>query len=168
MSDWSGWMDVWRGLGGRERRLVVIGGVALFVALFYAMVWSPFIEGLGHARQRVAAGVEAVTWMQGRATEAKRLLAALGGGETPIPAGSLLSFVQESASKSGVGTALKGVEPTGNDQALVRFEQAHFHALVAWLIELHSRGVEPSSVTLEREQEPGKVRARLVLGRRGG
>ncbi|HIJ84057.1 MAG: type II secretory pathway, component PulM [Magnetococcales bacterium] len=162
--------DTWRDLGARERRMVVIGSVALLVTLIYFMVWSPFLERVDNARQRVAAGLDSLQWMQSKAAEARTLQASLGGpGRSGLTlSGSFLSFVEESAKKGGLGGGLKGAEPSGNDQVLIRFEQTPFHALIAWMIDLHSKGVEAFSVALEREQEPGKVRARLVLGRSGG
>ncbi len=168
MNALSGLRETWQNLGARERRMVVIGAAALLVAGFYFMIWSPFVERLDHARQRVTAGLDALTWMQSKAAEARALQGALGEAGTKVQPGSLVSFIEENARKGGLGSVLKGVEPSGNDQVLVRFEQAYFHALIAWMIDLHAKGVDASSVSLEREQEPGKVRARLVLGRRGG
>ncbi|MBF0134333.1 MAG: type II secretion system protein M [Magnetococcales bacterium] len=165
----SGLKDIWRDLGGRERRIVAIGLPVLVVAIFYFMIWSPFMERLDNARKRVAASSDTLHWMQSQAVEIKAMQAGLGAS---VPSslslsGSFLSFMEESARQGGLGGVLKSVEPSGNDQVLMKFEKAPFQTLATWLIDLHTQGVEPVSVSLEREPEPGMVRARLVLGRRG-
>lgn len=165
----SGLKDTWRDLGGRERQIVAVGLAVLLVLVLYFMAWSPFVERLDTARKRVAASSETLNWMQSQASAVKAMKVGQGatGPSTLNLSGSFLSFTEESAKKGGLGSALKSVEPSGNDQVLMKFEKAPFQALATWLIDLHGKGVDPFSVSLEREQEPGLVRARLVLGRRG-
>lgn len=170
MGEFSGLKDQWRELGARERRWVVFGAAALLTVLFYFMVWSPFVGSVENSRQRVGAGLETVIWMQGKAAEARGLQAALGDlGKTELNlSGSFLSFVEDSARKAGLGEMLKGTESTGDDKVLLKFEKAPFNVFLAWMNDLHSKGVDVSTVALDREQELGKVRVRLVLGRSGG
>lgn len=168
MGGFSGLQETWRLLAARERRMVVVGVVAVSVMLVYALLWSPFVQRLDGARTRVQAGMEAVTWMRSQANEAKALQAALGEGGKVALTGTLSSFIEEGARKGGLASVLKGVEPSGNDQVIVKLEQAPFHALVTWMIDLHAKGIDAVSASLEREQELGKVRARLVFARSGG
>ncbi|MBF0434671.1 MAG: type II secretion system protein M [Magnetococcales bacterium] len=168
MGGLSGVQETWRNLAARERRVVVIGTAALSVMLVYALLWSPFVQSLEGARARVQAAVDAVTWMRSQAAEAKTLQAALGEGGKVALTGTLSAFIEEGARKGGLATVLKGVEPSGNDQVIVKLEQAPFHALVAWMIDLHAKGIDAVSASLERDKELGKVNARLVFARTGG
>ncbi|MBF0422737.1 MAG: type II secretion system protein M [Magnetococcales bacterium] len=170
MSGMADWREAWRNLGARERRTVVAGGVMLLVMLGYTLLWSPFIQRLEGARGRVQTGLEDLAWMQSKAAEARGLQSVLGDGNQGSAgfSGTLAAFVEESLRRGGLGSAFKGVESSGNDQVVVKLEAAPFHSLVAWMIELHSKGVVVHTASLEREQELGKVRVRLVLGRSGG
>ena len=62
------------------------------------------------------------------------------------------------------GVALKRFEPSGERELKVWVDDAAFDKVVAWLMELKTRlGVEVEQISLERQEKPGLVSARLTL-----
>jgi type II secretory pathway component PulM len=76
----------------------------------------------------------------------------------------LVALVDRTARDGGIGKSLVGSQPSGNGGLNVRFEQASFDALVAWLSQLGERyGVHAESATIDAAGMPGIVNATLVL-----
>jgi general secretion pathway protein M len=145
-------------LSPRERRMV-LGGVALALALLIFGVLVPLDRGVAHAQQRLAKKHADLAWMQSIAPE----IAA--SGPPPASTGeSLLVVVDRSARESGLASSLSGSEPGAPGSLSVRLEKAPFDALVAWLARLaQQNGVTVDSATIERAGAPGLVNAAIVL-----
>lgn len=156
-------MQYWNNLPGNEQRNLLIGGTAALLLLLYGLVIDPFTQELKQLEQNVAADRELLLWMEQAAQQVKALQ---GSGNVKRGNGqSLLSLVDISAKKNGLGGALKQVRPEGKGVRL-RFEQASFDSMVRWLGRLASeQGVGVVSLNLERLETPGTVNATVVLGR---
>ncbi|MEO7558207.1 MAG: type II secretion system protein M [Gammaproteobacteria bacterium] len=152
-------------LAAHERRLVIAGAALLVIFLLYLLAWEPLIKHRQELRQTVKEQQALVEWMRQAAREAEQLRAAHSGGAGKLPAGqSLLAVVDQSAKSSGLGTAMKRVEPEGQDIARVWFEQAKFDELVLWLEGMQRNfGVGVVSIVLERQDQPGLINARVTL-----
>lgn len=156
-------MEYWNKLQGGEQRTLLIGGVAALLLLLYGLVIDPFSQELKRLEQSVAADRELLAWMEQAAQQVKTLRGS--GGAKRGNGQSLLSLVDASAKKNGLGGALKQVRPEGNGVRL-RFEQASFDDMVRWLGRLGSeQGVGVLSLNLERLETPGTVNATVVLER---
>jgi general secretion pathway protein M len=142
----------------RERRMVMIGAVALVLILLFGVV-LPLDRSVAKANQRVAQKTTDLAWMRSVAPEL-----AAAGPALPASQESLLVIVDRTAREASLGTSLAGSEPSGNGGLQVRLEKAPFDTLVAWLARLSDQnGVQVDSATIDNAGKPGIVNAAVVL-----
>lgn len=146
-------------LGERERRTVLLGGIAAALILIVAIV-MPLQTGVDAAAQRIKQKRDDLSWLQSLGPQLGTLRAAV-----PAPLHeSLVVLVARTTRDAGIGMSLVGSEPSGNGGLNVRFERAPFDTLVMWLSQLGDRyGVQAESATIEAGKTPGTVDATLVL-----
>ena len=148
----------------RERLTLSIGGGIAAVVLLYAIVWLPVNRNLVSLQDQVETQRSTVRWMQSSATEVKALK---GVRATPARGGDgrpLLTLVEQTAKKAGLGDALNRVEPQGTNRARVWLELASFDLLVRWLAQMQrEHGVQAESAVIDPQEQVGRVNARLVL-----
>jgi len=156
----------WSGLESRERRTLLIGGIALVVILYVFVIWLPVHRDVDQLQERLAAQRSLLAWMQQTGAEAQALRAAGGGGDQVVGTGNqaLFSFVDQSAREAGLASALRQIEPTGEQRVRVTLQQVEFDRLASWLVMLKSRhGVDTSAASIRRGDTDGLVDAQLVL-----
>lgn len=156
----------WAGLEARERRTLLIGGVALVIILYLFGIWLPAHRNAERLEERLAAQRSLLAWMQQADAEAQSLRAGGGGSGQTVGIGSqaLFSFVDQSAREAGLASALRQVEPTGEQRVRVTLQQANFDVLINWLVTLKTRhGIDTSALSVRRGDKPGLVDAQLVL-----
>lgn len=156
----------WNQLSNRERWLVGGGSVLTLTLILYALVWQPFQKELGRLRQTVTAQRADLAWMRQAAIEAQRLENVQTSPKSQLPAGSrrsLLIVVDQTARAAGLGSAIKRVEPQGDDKVRVWLEQVSFDKLIGWLEALRrDQGIQTANAVMDR-QASGRVDARLIL-----
>ncbi len=155
----------WSGLQARERKTLMAGGVALVITLLYFGLWDPFQSNLKRMEQAVEKNQALLLWMERSAAEVKQLTRAkAGSGGRSAAARSLLALVDQTAKRGRLGVALKRVEPEGKDAVRVWLEQASFDDMMSWLIKLEQKnGVIVENITVDRQDAPGRVNARIRL-----
>lgn len=151
----------WDQLQPRERRVLLLGAIALVLLLLYALVWSPFQQTLSRLDSSIVEQRNTLGWMQQAAQEAR----SLRGTHAPVSDGrSLLAVTDETARAHGLGTAVKRVQPDGQHTVRVWLEGARFDDILQWLATLTGKhGVKVTSFGAERSTADGQVHARLVL-----
>jgi general secretion pathway protein M len=147
-------------LSERERRIVLVGGIAGVVLLLLAIV-LPLSRNIAQARQRVTSKQADLAFIQNAAPQ----LAAAGPGIGSAATGeSLVVLIDSSARESGLGKSLSSSQPTPDKGLRIRLDHVPFDALVAWLARLsQSHGVHVESAEIESAGEVGFVNAGLVL-----
>jgi len=157
------------GLQPRERYTLIAGAVVLLLLLVYLLLVEPFVVNLERLDKRVAAQQEDVAWMRAAVAEVERLRAE-GAGRSRSQAASgqsLLSLIDASAKREGLGGALKQLSPVG-DKIRIRLEEASFDTMLRWLGALEQdAGVGVDTLTLERLPAQGMVNATILLARGG-
>jgi general secretion pathway protein M len=145
-------------LAPRERRMLLLGAIALAAILIFGLL-IPLDRSVAHTQQRLAKKRADLSWMQTVAPQIAVLPpAGTANGE------SLLVIVDRSARESGLASALSGSEPGGPGSLSVRLEKAPFDALVGWLARLgQQNGVTVESAIIEKAGSPGLVNASIVL-----
>jgi type II secretory pathway component PulM len=142
----------------RERRMVLIGGVAAIALLIFGIL-IPLDRSVSHAQQRLAKKQADLAWMQGVAPELQN--------SAPPPSAngeSLLVIVDRSARESGLASSLSGSEPGGPKSLSLRLDKANFDKLITWLARLSAQnGVTVDSATIDKSGAPGQVNAAIVL-----
>ena len=143
-------------LGERDR--LALRGMALFlgVVLAYVTLVSPVIERGERAQRRLQEERALLDWLRAHRAEA---------GSTDVgarPDKPLATLVNESAQQNKLN--IRRYEPAGDAGMKVWIEGASFNSLVKWMYQLDGQyGVQTAEFTLEREEQPGKVSARLTL-----
>jgi general secretion pathway protein M len=153
----------YRGLAGRERQFVTIGGCAA-LAIILLMGVLPLTRSAAALEERVAAKRADLAWMRSVAP----VLANAGPApDSQATQESLVVTVDRTAREANLGESLARSEPAGNGGQRVQFERAPFDVLVAWLARLRQQhGIRVVSATIERSSEPGLVSATVELSAR--
>lgn len=144
-----------------ERRALLGLGVFLLLTLIYLIVWSPintYVDSsrIDHERHR-----ELLNYLQSTSDDA-RSAARSGSNRSSGP--NLISTVSGSA--RAVGVSPSRMQPEGADAVSVWFEAVPFTQLMLWLERLDKEsGVAVRQISIENQDAPGQVSARLVLRR---
>lgn len=157
----------WAGLAPRERRILVLGAVALGLILAWVAVWEPLLQGRSALRSDVARLSAEAVWMEQVADDVRRR-ARLEQRAPALPGagGSVLTLIEVSANAAGLRSALTRVQPEDEGARLI-MDAVGFDALMGWLAELEQRqGLRVSELMIEGQQAAGQVSARLLLERR--
>ncbi len=154
----------WLGLQVSERRTLSVGGIILSISLVYFGLWEPFQSKVNLLEKTVATNQSLSVWMDKSAAEVIRLQGTSGSPVATKNNRSLLSIVDQTAKRAGLGKVVKRVEPDGQDDVRVWLEQASFDDMMRWLLTIEqSNGISVKSITIDRQKQDGLVNARLSL-----
>lgn len=151
----------WGELERRERLLISAAVGLLVVSIGYFIIWEPMTTQAENMDADIAT------------TEALfQRLSAMSPGQatrqTQITGRdqSLLSLLDKTAKSSGLGDAVKRIQPDGEQAARLWMEGADFSKTLRWLKQLKDRyGIEVADAVINREDAPGQVRARIGFER---
>jgi len=154
----------YRSLAPREQLFVAVGVVAVAITLVYSLLWAPFAlarslqaEALAEQRalaQRLEVIAAAVQRVEGQ------------GGARQGQGQSLLTLVDQAGRESQLGKAPSRLQPEGEREVKVWFEDVSFDAMTRWIASLESRyGIVVTNADVERRPTPGTVNARLTVSR---
>ena len=162
-------MKEWfEGLEPRERRMLIGGGVILIIMLLYLLVWDPIAQKNVSLKISYQNSQELIAWMEDAAEEAKALQSKIkaSGPADRSKNQSLLGVIDRTAKQRKLGPSVKRVQPDGKAGARVWLEKAVFNDVIKWLEELQRKeGVRLMTTVIEKQDEPGLVKARLVFER---
>ena len=148
-------------LSTRERYSLIIGTVALVLILVYFMLIDPFINSHNQLKNIVAAQKNTLDWMNKAAPEVQALRQQ---STQVIKRPSLLSLIDKSTRRGLLSKARKRIQPKGEQEVRVSFENVLFTELIRWLGQLYNQyQVQVTKITIERQQAPDRVKVRLTL-----
>ncbi len=155
----------WSGLQVSERRILIIGAVALGLILPYFGIWQPMKNDVAELEKQVQEQQAVKRWMQQSSAEVQQLRGAGNSNSVrPQDGRSLLAVVDQTAKRSGLGPGLKRLEPEGQASVKVWLEQVAFDQMVAWLTSLEQKnGLAVDTITIDRQDMDGRVNARMTL-----
>lgn len=161
-------MEWYRNLPTRDRRALLVGGVALLLTLFYVMIWQPLHTFRDDSQSALERNQKLYSWMQDASSKA----IALGAGNSsakPVSDGrSLLGVVDTTLRQARLNKEAKRIEPDGDKRVRVWMEQVPFDAMVRWLGKLEtSRGIAVLEMRVDDKAANGRVDARLTLAGAG-
>ena len=158
-------MKQWfEGLEFRERIMLLSGAAALAVFLFYVLVWQPVHSGYDRLKSNISEQRTTAIWMQESAVRVNQLKSASRTSGQGLGKRSLLAVTDSTARAGGLAASLKRIEPEGSSGVRVWLEGASFDHFVTWLDLLsNSHGINPDSVSMERNETAGQVNVRLTL-----
>jgi len=145
----------------RDQRLLLLLAVFLTAVLFWLLLWLPIQDRLAIAEVRHARALTDQRWIR----EQRETLQQMAAGHTGAgnrTGQALLSTVATSA--RGAGITLNRFQPEGSDALAVSLEDVAFGELVVWLEQLQRQdGIRVRSATIDAQNAPGRVRARILL-----
>ena len=153
------YLERYRSLEARER--IAILGLGTFLGLVFICygLWIPLVNYASESSDRHANRQEMLQWMQSTEAEAR---ANSGVKATSGRSGLSLLTVVSRMSRSAE------VQPTrmqqeGGEEVSVWFEDVEFGRLLSWMDKLRQEGVGVRQLSIDRQEEEGKVSARIVL-----
>ena len=154
-------LNYWRGLGARERLVLVTGALVAMLLLLYALLWAPLQRDLVRLRAEVPKQHEQLRWMQAQSGRVRQLRATT---TATVPRNGLLSFVEQSAQSYNIREKIRRVDPEGSNAVRLAIDDVAFNSLLEWLANLQKQGgVRIDNASLEPSAGPGLVNARLLL-----
>lgn len=158
MKDW------FSGLTQRERSLVKITVSVLVIFMLYLLVLQPISNNYAKNKKNVVTATETLEWMRSAAREVKQLRGGHLPSERPQGKQFVLSMIDRSAQKAGLGGVMKRVQPEGDSGVRVWFESAAFDELIKWLDTIESEhGLSVNEINIEQTESAGLVNVRVFL-----
>ena len=154
-------LSIWYGsLPGRDKNLLLVTLTLLLCTAFYLMVWEPLHQGRDQAQQKLKSQQESYAWMQSASTEVRSLKAS---GSRPTSSTQPIALILEnSANISGLKQHINKIESSGRNGANAQIDSASFDQMLVWLNTLEQQhGVTVTTATIERNEQPGTISARL-------
>jgi general secretion pathway protein M len=152
-------------LAGRERRLVLIAGGFVAIALLWLLLVLPLHTITAKRAARVEKKTADLVWMRSMAPQ---VAAARNSGSTTSSNESLVVLIDRTARQAGLGSSLRDQSPNGAHSLRLRLESASFDSLVAWLALLQQQhGVAVETANVDVGSAPGLVNASVTVGQAG-
>lgn len=149
-------------LAPRERVMVTTGAVVVAVTLLYLLIWEP----MATAHRQRAEGLQSARMLSVRIEQAAAQITAGDAGRSIDRNQSLVSAVDQTSRSPILGKTPSRLQPEGDREVKIWFEDVPFANLLRWLQDLETRyGITTSSAEIERGTAPGLVSARLTLVR---
>jgi len=146
-------------LNPKERMAVVFCVLLILSCILYLGVWAPLYKRANSAEQSYKYEVELSQWMKSKAPLVGG--SSLGNNVKPLDR-SLLSLVNETAGTHKL--TLKNAESKGDDSIRIRLDDDLSDDVLKWIYQLYETyGVQVTSISMEEEDTPGKVRVNLIL-----
>lgn len=147
----------WLGRTDQERRFLAVGGIVVAVALVYALLLAPAIEGRDSLQRSLPELRQQAAQLQTLAAEAQTLAA------NPAPPVAPMNAEALNASMAQRGLKAASLTMTG-EYAKVQFNGVSFANLVAWLdAQRRENRVQVQDASFTAQPEVGQVDATLTL-----
>jgi general secretion pathway protein M len=147
----------WESLNEREHTLVMGGGSAVLVVLFFLLVWLPLASSVDDTRALVAKQQTLNSW----ATGAIKQIKAASGSQIVGSGGSLSQTVNQSSRHFNIN--ITRMNPKDNELQLW-LDDVVFNDLMKWLAHLEqSQGLLIHGIDVNESSEPGIVNVRRLI-----
>jgi general secretion pathway protein M len=149
----------------REQMIVAAGLLVGAVALIYLVLWEPFALARDHQARALQTARSYASRLELAAAKAAGSRAA-GMPLAVDSSTSLLSLVDTATKDGTIGKTPSRIQPDGDKQVRVWFDDVQFDSLTRWMYQAQQRyGVHIEEMAIERRGTAGLVNARLTLVR---
>ncbi|MEM8500058.1 MAG: type II secretion system protein M [Pseudomonadota bacterium] len=152
-------LEWFHALERREQWMVLTGGVALGLYLFFILLWRPLSAENASLQERNAKAIKTLQWMRNSAAFIQQQKKSSTSNRASNQ--SLSQLLNDSVTSNGL--RFSRFQPRGNDKAQVWFENASFSAVFLWLQELSNQNVVVSNVSVSSTAQGGVVSASMQL-----
>lgn len=151
----------YEGLAPRERRLLIIGSIAVVLLLIYFAVISPIRSAHSSLLNDVQQKRQLLALIN---RSAGRIQSATTGGGHLKPGESVFAATSTAIQSSSISGAVQRLEQTQNGGVRLSLSGVDFDALVQWLGTLsRQEGIVATRATIQQGNNPGTVDATLTL-----
>lgn len=153
-------LQYYRHMEKRDR--VALNALAAFFALLflYFGVWAPVNNYREESQDYRDRQLSLLQYMKTSEQRARQVAA--NAGQSSVAGQSLLTQVSNTAQQNRIKP--NRLQPEANDSVSVWFDQVAFNDLIRWLRQLTvQRGVDVRQISIDRQDQPGTVNARIVL-----
>ncbi len=153
----------WDTLQTRERRMILLAGLAIFILLSEMLFLSPYFDERKRLEQQIEILHGDLNWMHQASAQVKQLSK---GKPAARPSGqSMLSLVDSTAKSYGLGQLVKRVQPDGQNIVRIWLEGVGFDVMLRWLSVLSDRyGLVVTGLVVDRSGEGSElINARIVF-----
>ena len=149
----------------RERVMVSIGTVVVLLTLIYLLLWEPLANAHMHAQETLAKERAKAQRLEVIAAAVQRARAS-GQGQIIGRDQSLLTLVDQLAKSPQLGKSPTRLQPEGEQEVRIVFEDVGYDALVRWLSTLETQyAIHVTAADFERRAGAGLINARLTVQR---
>lgn len=165
--------SAWQELAPRQRHMILAAVFVALAALLYVQVWEPLAQARSLERERIAGQQALLLWLEALEPVAGQLRSAQQ--DRPLVDGrSLLGLADETARAAGLAGSMTRIEPVGQDEVRVWFEQADFVDVMGWLEQFsRTTAVQIKALQVDRHDRAGassregRVNLRVTLAKEG-
>ena len=146
----------------RERVMVVACAIVVVIAALFLGVWEPLVKSRGDRLE----ALDRARSLSDRIEHAAILAGNSNQASAPGGNASLLAAIDQSSKQEPMNKAPSRIQPQGDREVRVWFEDVSFDASVQWLARLQTQyGIQVQSLDIEPESAPGRVKFRASLVR---
>lgn len=151
-------------LAPRERWLLSLGFAAIVIAVLFVGVWEPLLKNRAQNQQALLASRALSSKIENAAQMVQSSRPQQGMAVDRNT--SLISAVDQTSKNGTLGKGPSRIQPQGDKEVRVWFEDVSFNALVSWAADLQKRyGVNIQTLDVEPKGNQGVVSVRLTLVR---
>lgn len=156
-------LQQYQALPDRDRLALKVLAAALCVVMLYFVLWLPAQNFKNESLSQLESARDLQGLVQANQATLGQLGGSAGNAAPALDGQQLVGAVTNMARQQGV--ALKRFEPSGNDSVKVWLEQVPFDKAARWLALLNKKlGISVKQITLEADDKPGIINARMTLG----
>lgn len=143
-------------LSHREQQMVMLAGVAVLIALFYFVIWSPLHQGLATQKAGLDKEQADLNWVKEQANRAQLLKQSSAQKRFN---GSLSQLINQTTRNANI--SVSRIQPI-NDDISVSIEEVEFNRLITWLDALERQGVVVVQSDITELSKQGFVNVRRI------
>lgn len=154
----------WANLAVRERKMLGIGGVIVFLLLIYLVFWSPLLEHIALMRAKIVANQQLLVWMQAADKEIQNPNAQVALPAKINSAVMLLNILRKGINQFGLEKGLTQLKQSGNETIEIHFQKVEFDQVVKFLLSVTKQySITISQATIVAEGAAGVVNVDLFI-----
>jgi general secretion pathway protein M len=154
------YLEKYNSLENREKNALLALTMFFVVLIIYFAFWSPIYTYHQDSLQKRDTQFSLIQYM--RASE-KQARSSSSNTKAKPNGQSLITDISNSARQLGIKPSR--MQPEGDSTVSVWFNAVVFNDLINWVVRLNDReGVGIQQISIDRQDNPGAVNARLVLG----
>ncbi len=153
--------DGWDNREPREKKILILGGVALSVIIVFQWLLLPVIHYFHDLKSQVEHQTTLLTWM--KQAESKINPGNNASIQQPVSDKTLLNILSISLNEQGIQPTQ--VRQDGKNNVNINFHRVVFNELLLWLHQLLSEySVTIEQLTLSQTDTPGIVQGEIIIG----